>query len=173
MKAGLKPAEIAAQCKVTSNSIRNWSKEFRAHLSEGANAPERYYTDRDATVLRYISTLKQEGMKAHEIAERLAEMTFGETESFDTSDQEPATTTQSDVAFNALTPPASPDAPHAPPAIVVAIDDLQRRFEALEVATAKGRQTQRDFVVGLALGAIGALVFVALLLLLFLVRHYL
>jgi DNA-binding transcriptional MerR regulator len=160
MKAGLKPAEIAAQCNVTSNSIRNWSKEFRSHLSEGANAPERYYTDRDATVLRYISTLKQEGMKAHEIAERLAEMTFGETETIE------ATKMQLELPV----PATAQEAQGLTPAVLMVVNDLERRFDA---KFASLEQSKRDPIYYMAVGAILALVFVVFLLLLFLVRHYL
>lgn len=171
MKVTLKPAEIAAQCNVTSNSIRNWSKEFREYLSEGANATERYYTERDATVLRYISTLKQEGMKTPEIAERLAEMKFGEAETLESPKIQPLIVEPGKAI---IAPPALQESPSADFAALMALNDLRSeitaKFAALEQAKEETKRSrQRDtlfFALGLTAGivlAVGLLAVAALM----------
>ena len=167
MKVTLKPAEIAAQCNVTSNSIRNWSKEFREYLSEGANATERYYTERDATVLRYISTLKQEGMKTPEIAERLAEMKFGEAETLESPTSQDLTVEPSKAL---VAQPAVQETPSRDLATIVALNDLQTQIKVLErVQEEVKRSRQRDtlfFALGLTAGivlAVGLLAVAALM----------
>ncbi len=161
MKVTLKPAEIAAQCNVTSNSIRNWSKEFREYLSEGANATERYYTARDATVLRYISTLKQEGMKTPEIAERLAEMKFGEAETLESPTVQ-ALTVEPGKAL--IAQPALQETPSNDFATIVALNDLQTQIKVLErVQEEIKRGRQRDFLLVMMGVVIGVLLVVGLL----------
>lgn len=164
MKVTLKPVEIAAQCNVTSNSIRNWSREFREYLSEGANAPERYYTERDATVLRYISTLKQEGMKTPEIVERLAEMTFGEVETIESplAQTPPANSNKALAAQPALQESSSNDF-----AAIVALNDLRNEFTAklatLEAAAKIPAQRWPDRVLGFCIGVAFTLVLIVIL----------
>lgn len=79
----MKTAEIAKALDVTTNTIRNWSKQYSGHLSAGAVPPpgqERNYTSKDLNVLRYIQGCVQQGMQHTEIATRLAETTISETE---------------------------------------------------------------------------------------------
>lgn len=149
MKAGLKPAEIAERCNVTSNSIRNWSREFRAYLSPGANASERFYTERDATVLQYISTLKKEGMKATEIIERLAETTFGDVESVEITQEESVA-----PITNQPTAPEVPETAFLPLQVVEHYSALEKRFDARFEALERSR---RDAVFYSALGLIAGL----------------
>ena len=136
-----KPIDIAKQCGVTTNSIRNWSREFALHLSPGANAPERHYSGRDAVVLRYIATLKTEGMKGHAIAERLAETSFGEVESAADSHE---------LAKES----ASDGLQQAPPSVVTVdmIISLQRQIEAIQQARSNDVRIRRDAVQWFAAG---------------------
>lgn len=81
--ATMKTAEIAKALSVTTNTIRNWSKQYSGHLSAGAVPPpgqERNYTSKDLSVLRYIQGCVQQGMQHTEIARRLAETTISEIE---------------------------------------------------------------------------------------------
>jgi hypothetical protein len=66
----------------------------------------------------------------------------------------------------------APDVTTAPPALIVALDDLRSEFraeiEALRQSRGEDGRSQRDFVVGLTLGAIGmCVVFILLVLLLY------
>ena len=86
-------------------------KDYGAFLSPGATVTSgnRTFTGRDMEVFKYIALLRAEGMQKGAIMHRLGETTFAEV---DTHEQYPATTTQYDVAFNALAQPPQ-DAPTA------------------------------------------------------------
>lgn len=67
----LTPAQVAKVTNVTSQSIRNWSREYAAFLSPGANAQARLYTDEDVQILRLVADLRKSGMPRDEVAARL------------------------------------------------------------------------------------------------------
>lgn len=89
------PHQAAKACNVSVNTIRNWCKEYAAHLSAGAQpggSGARLLTDRDLEVLRYVAQLRTENMTHEQVNQRLAETKIGETETLvqPTSDlQEP------------------------------------------------------------------------------------
>ncbi len=160
------PADAAKACNVTVNTIRGWIRDFSEHFTPGARGESgnRLLSDKDMNTLKYIASLRLEGLQRDAIGVRLQEVTIGETE------------TLADVPASSIAPPALPEAPHASPSSIVAPEYLlsvERRFEALEASVRDGKQGQRDYVQGIVIGAIGMLLFMLFLLLLFLLRRYL
>jgi DNA-binding transcriptional MerR regulator len=159
-----KPASDKLQ--VSANTLRNWSEQYSDFLSLGArpgSKPERRFTEHDLTVLTYVKQLRSEGLERPAIIERLNETTFENVELLEATLQQ---TTE-------LAPPALPEAPHAMPAVLVVVDAIEKRVNALEQSRQATGQGQRDYVQGIAIGAIGMLLFMLFLLLLFLLRRYL
>lgn len=79
----MKTAEIAKALGVTTNTIRNWTKQYGDHLSPGAQpaaGQERNYDPHDLAVLRYVQGCVKEGLQHTEIALRLTETTIGAAE---------------------------------------------------------------------------------------------
>jgi DNA-binding transcriptional MerR regulator len=156
------PQAVAKQIDVSVQSVRRWADTYKDFLSESANpAPgkTRLYTWADVEVLRRIKELRDSGLTPEAITINLSV---------------PTKSLPTDIS--AIASVAAPDAPHASPGSIVALEamnTLQRRFEALEASVKEGKQSQRDGVVMFGIGFICALVFVVLLLLLFLLRHYL
>lgn len=151
------PTETAEIIDITPVSLRRWCDYHAAHLSPGANPPAgqaRRFTGRDIEVLKMVKQLREQGFTVARINEQLATLTFAE---IDTSEQD-----TEPVALQ----PASPDAQHSTPAVIVALDDLQELIRAIQQGNQATQQTQRDFVVGLALGALGMGLLIILLLLL-------
>lgn len=148
--------EAAQTLGVSVGTMRNWSDQYAAFLSETArpgHQPERRFTDHDITILTYIKQLRGEGMQAEQIRERLAETTFTEGEIIQQQttidDDKPQQTP--DTALK--TSPEAPEASILAVQVLDAINAQNRRIEALE----HGR---RDNVIMLAVGFMLALLFV-------------
>jgi hypothetical protein len=105
-------------------------------------------------VLRHVKALRDEGLQTIAINEQLATLTFAE---IDTSEQ---------AASAVALAPTAPDAPTATPAPLLVLDDLQTLIRAIQQGNQTTQPTQRDFVVGLALGFLVACALFLLLLLL-------
>jgi DNA-binding transcriptional MerR regulator len=172
MQATCATKQAASRLNVTANTIRNWSDIYGAFLSENARPgaqPERRFSEHDITILEYIKRLKSEGLKEGEIKDRLGETAFAESEVLT-----PAQPTHNAAQLSADDGTLQPyrDAlglPDGAPAAIVALDvinTLQRRVEAVEVSTQAAKQSQRDYVQGLALGFLAACGLFGLLLLL-------
>ena len=75
-------SEIAARLRVTSETVRQWSARFEAHLSAGATPTEsraqRRYNEDDAAVLAYVAQQRAEGLTFEAIEEQLTEGARGE-----------------------------------------------------------------------------------------------
>lgn len=75
-------SEIAARLRVTSETVRQWSSRFEAHLSAGATPTEsraqRRYNEDDAAVLAYVAQQRAEGLTFEAIEEQLTEGARGE-----------------------------------------------------------------------------------------------
>jgi DNA-binding transcriptional MerR regulator len=154
------PNEVAQLTGIAAHNVRRWSEYHSNHLSPLANPPTgqaRHYTGRDIEVLKHIDSLRKLGLTVPVINEQLVGLTF-------------AVIDTDAIAATSTALPTAPDAPDRASASLVALDainTLQRRVESLE------RSKEPSFTVGLGVGFIAALVFVVLLLLLFLLRHYL
>ncbi len=75
--------ELALALGISVGTMRNWSDQYATHLSETArpgHLPERWFTDKDLTILTYIKQLRSEGMQAEQIREHLGETTFNDVE---------------------------------------------------------------------------------------------
>jgi|GEM_PF-3562117 len=144
--------EAATMCNVTVNTVRNWCKEYGDFLSPSArgSSGNRRFTGRDLDVLKYIAQLRSENMQKSAILQRLGETTFAEINAAD--QDEP----QSDQPV-AL--PAAQEGLHHAPALIVALDDHDRRLGALE-------RRRLDSVTAIGLGFVGGLLFCAILIVL-------
>jgi DNA-binding transcriptional MerR regulator len=150
--------EVAQVCGISLNTVRQWANDYSAFLGPNARGEQgdRAFSTNDLEVLKYVAQLRSERMRKDAIIQRLGETTFPEIE-------------QADQPLSELALPDATESHHAAPGAIVgldAINTLERRFEALEAG-------RKDFAQGVALGFIGALVFVIFLLLLFLLRNYL
>jgi len=160
MPANYPTKYTANRLNVTTNTVRNWSEQYADYLSASARPgqqSERRFTERDLTVFEYIKQLRSEGLKEDEIKQRLSETSFADTEVLSSSEN------ALQEAASAALAQTSPDVTTATPALIVALDDLERRFEALERSVGKSQQNQRDYVQGVAVGALGMGVLVMIL----------
>lgn len=157
-----KPADIAKELNVSTNTIRGWCNQFSDHLSDRAtpqSGRERVITSLDRTVLHYIAGLRNDGFTYDEIASRLAETTFTEDES-----PEPLTVV-TETPETSLEP--------VDPALVVLASSVQTIAEHLAQSADRSREidqlraevTQlRTYIIIGALGVIIALLLGFLLL---------
>jgi len=159
--------QVATRLNVTTNTVRNWSEIYAERLSESARpgaASERRFSERDITIFEYIQRLKSEGLREGDIKERLKETTFTESEVL-TLAQSPAkagepVAHETQLSVNAPNALASPDAQPLTPALIVVVNDLEKRFDAklaaLEQASIEAKQSQRAgwwwLVAGIAIG---------------------
>jgi DNA-binding transcriptional MerR regulator len=142
---------------VSVGTMRNWSDQYADYLSETArpgHLPERRFTEHDITILTYVKQLRGEGMQAEQIRTRLDETEFIEGEII--QQQAPTEANKHQQPTAALTAQTSPDVTTAPPAVIVALDDLQRRFEALERSIESIKQERRHVIYQMALGFLTA-----------------
>src|SRR5436190_7158524 len=127
MTPTLATTQAAIKLQVSPNTLRNWSEQYSAFLSATARPgtlPERRFTDKDLTVLTYIKQLRSEGMEKPQIIERLNETHFQDAELL-----APEAITLQEATETTLQP-ASPDAQHLTPALMVVVNDLEKRIDA-------------------------------------------
>lgn len=67
------PAQIARRANVHPNSIRNWSRDYAAFLSPGAQgaAGPRLYDEADLSVLCAVAALRKSGVAAADVPAHL------------------------------------------------------------------------------------------------------
>jgi DNA-binding transcriptional MerR regulator len=155
------PQAVAKKIDVSVQSVRRWADTYKEFLSDSANpttGKTRLYTENDVKTLRRIKELRDTGLTPEAIAASLPKPTKSQPED---TNVEPAALQKS-----------APDVTTATPALIVALDDLRNEFraeiEALRQSRGEDGRYQRDFVVGLTLGAIGmCVVFILLVLLLY------
>lgn len=79
----MKTTEIAKRLGVSTNTIRNWCKEYATFLSADAkvsgSGTVRHFSDRDALILATISDLRNKGLPHEQISKALAENRLVET----------------------------------------------------------------------------------------------
>ena len=68
-----KTGHIASWLNQHDNTIRDWSRRWKAHLSKGANAGRRRYTDSDIRVLATIANYRNQGLSLDAIDKLLNE----------------------------------------------------------------------------------------------------
>ena len=148
-------SEIAARLRVTSETVRQWSTRFEAHLSAGATPTEsraqRRYNEDDAAVLAYVAQQRAEGLTFEAIEEQLTEGARGELPEGEASEGE---------GWEAAELPPVPvlvvqlrgvqiELQHTAAELTRVRDELretqQRERDALErAARAEGRMEERD-----------------------------
>lgn len=155
------PNQAAKACNVSVNTIRNWCKDYAAHLSAGAQpggSGARLLTDRDLEVLRYIAQLRAENMTHEQVNQRLAETKIGETETLIQLPPTPEETLQA--------PPISVQSPsdaiQAYQAALTVMARMEERYTSLQnqIDTLDKRQAARinSIVMGVILGLLIAVV---------------
>lgn len=68
-----KTGHVAAWLNQHDNTIRDWSRRYKAFLSTGANAGRRRYNDNDVRVLATVAKYRHEGLAIDTIDNLLAE----------------------------------------------------------------------------------------------------
>lgn len=154
--------QAATKLNVTATTVRNWSENYGAFLSETARPgyqPERRFTEKDLTVLEYIKQLKTEGRRDAEVKQRLSETKFQDVEII-----EPAPMTLNVAQLSIEAQPAPQEAPSRDLATIVALNDLQTQIKVLErIQEEVKRSRQRDFLLVMMGVVIGVLLVVGLL----------
>jgi DNA-binding transcriptional MerR regulator len=148
---------------ITPVTLRRWCEYHAEHLSEGANplaGKARRFTGKDIEVLKHVRSLRDRGLTTNDINEQLTGLTFAEIDA-QSIDVEPQT--------NLAVQEGQGDAP----AVLVALSSIQAQINVLQKTREDDRNRQREPIYYIAVGFIGALVFVIFLLLLFLLRNYL
>jgi DNA-binding transcriptional MerR regulator len=166
------PNEVAELAGIAAHNVRRWAEYHAMHLSDSANPPTgmaRRFTSRDIEVLKHVDSLRQRGLTVPVINEQLKELSFAE---IDTTNEQPDNSID---AHQLPTLPSQTGQDSTPGAIVTldAIRTIESEIEALKASVKEGKQSQRDYVQGVAVGFVAALLFVILLLALFALRHYL
>lgn len=155
--------EIAQSLGVSVSTMRNWSDQYAAFLSETArpgHLPERRFADRDLTILTYIKQLRSEGMQADQIKERLGEITFNDVEVIA---QQAITGDNTRDQISAIeTSQATPESHQNSSGVIMVVLDamniMQQRVDALEQAKINDRRLVRDSVFMFMAGSVVTLV---------------
>jgi DNA-binding transcriptional MerR regulator len=159
--------DVSKACNVTLNTVRNWCKDYGQFLSDDATVTtgQRSFTGRDLEVFKYIALLRSEGMQKGAIVQRLGETTFADIDSGANSiEANPSPGDHSSTVDATLQAHRNElMAPDGAPALIVVVDDLQKRMALLEASTKEDRHNQRDGVMMFGLGFIAALMFVLLI----------
>ena len=155
-----KPADIAKELDVSTNTIRMWCNTFGDHLTDRATPAigrERIISPVDRTVLHYIAGLRADGFNYDEIASRLAETSFSDGEVLE-ADQVPTSKAEQ---VPAIAPQAAPAADQVTAiaamladAHVKQLEDIRGRLsqvEATQAQQAEQNDTSR-LLVAFALG---------------------
>ena len=152
------PHNTADTLGITPFTLRRWCDYHAAYLSPSANPPAgqaRRFTGRDLEVLKHVKSLRAQGLTVARINEQLAPLTFAE---IDNSEQDTDIVEAPQDAQNAQ------DRTDAALAVRVALDDLEKRFDAKLEAIQRVREP--SFFVGFGAGFIAALLFVIVIVLL-------
>lgn len=144
------PSDAARACNVSVNTVRGWIRDFGEHFTPGARGESgnRLLSDKDMNTLKYIASLRSEGLQRDAIAQRLQEVEIGEAETIEPLQE----------ASIALAPPAPQETQHAAPPAIVGSEYLLRleaRLAAVEASGQAAQQSQRHAVFYVALGALG------------------
>jgi len=157
------PGKIIEQLQITPITLRRWCGYHKARLSTGANpgaGVTRTFTGRDLAVLTHVRSLRDQGLNTEQINEQLERITFAEIETEANGEENALESSQNE-----------PDGPGTILAPIVALDDLQTRVALLERSAIEAKQSQREYIQGVAVGFIGAAVFFLILLLLISIYH--
>ena len=152
--------ETAQALGVSVSTMRNWSDQYAAYLSETArpgHVPERRFTDKDLTVLAYIKQLRNEGMQAEQIRIRLSETTFNDIEIITQQ-----ATTDFSKPDSVVVPQNAPDAPETAQLAIRLLDSMnamQRQIDGIQHA-------RRDNIMMFGFGFIAAALMFLLLIVL-------
>lgn len=148
------PSEAAALVGVGSHTIRRWCEWHSAHLSPSANpgnGGQRRLTMLDIEVLKEVSNLRLQGLQTEQINEKLAQLTFAEV------DNSSSQITKIAADSEELAPLASQEGLQQTSGVIMAMEAMQRRVDAIE-------QARRFDAVGLVgLGIVIGIAFCTLL----------
>ncbi len=143
------PAIAAQRLGVEVYTVRRWCDWHATHLSASASPGAgalRRLTQSDIEVLSMVRDLRAQGLHTETINEQLEGVTFAVV---DTDEQSAADSTE-------LASVGSQEGQQATQAIVIVVESLQKRFDALEAAhhqiRQEDRQSRDDMVKGFAIG---------------------
>ena len=146
-----RPTKEAAQALgVSVSTLRNWSDQYAAYLSETArpgHVPERRFIDKDLTVLTYIKQLRIEGMQAEQIRIRLSETTFNDIEIITQQ-----ATTDISKPDSVVVPQNAPETAQLVIRLLDSMNAMQRQIDGIQ-------QARRDNIIMFGFGFIAAGIF--------------
>jgi DNA-binding transcriptional MerR regulator len=128
------PHEAAALVGVAVHNVRRWAEYHASHLSDGANPPTgqvKRFNGRDIEVLKHVKALRALGQSVPVINEQLKTITFAQIDN------------ESDSALTVDTVIATPTAQeehHKAPALLMVVNDLEKRFDAKFAALERNRR---------------------------------
>lgn len=149
-----RPADVAKEVGVSTNTIRGWCNQFGEYLSDRATprpGVERVLSELDRTILHYIADLRQNGLGYDEIDSRLAETAFSEAETLPVSVDQPEETAIQPTNDMALTILAS-----SVQTIAQTLAESADRSREIEQLRSEMAQLRLLVIIG-ALGIIAAL----------------
>lgn len=171
------PHDVAGMFGVSVMTVRRWAEYHKAHLSDVANPPPgepRQFTWADVEKFRQIKAWRDEGLTVEAIKNRLSGtiteaitptvMANSTSEAIEAPQNEPESQQGAILPLQAI---------EHYQAIETRLALLERSAQTTEQARQEDRRLLRDGLTMFALGFIAALLFVILLLLLFLARHWL
>lgn len=145
--------EAAQRLGVSVGTLRNWSDQFAAFLSESARPgyqPERRFTGLDMVKLAYIKGLRSEGLQAEQIRQRLGETKFTESEVIETTDANKPQQAPTDVTLES--PADSRQGPETAILSIQVLDAINAQNRKIEALERSGRPGWWLFVAGVLCG---------------------
>ena len=140
------PHATAAWLAITPVTLRRWCEYHAEHLSDGANPPAgkaRRFTGRDLEVFKHVRSLRAQGLTVSDINEQLQSLTFAVVDSGGSTMEPP----------EELAPLASQEGLQQAPALLVVLNDLEKRIDAKFDALQQSRiADRRDAVSWFGLG---------------------
>jgi DNA-binding transcriptional MerR regulator len=143
------PHDVAGMLGISAMTVRRWADYHRAHFSEVANptpGKSRAYTWADVEKFKQIKALRDSGLSVEAINNTL-------------SAPLPMPVISPAQSLTIVDVPDAPESPSANALIVSTIDALQRRMEALEQSRQAPPANQRDYMQGIGVGFVAALLF--------------
>jgi len=147
------PNEAAQIVGTAAHNVRRWTEYHATHLSPLATpspGQARRYNGRDLEVLKHVRSLRAQGLTVAVINEQLAGLTFAEIDTNSADSEE-------------LAPVAAQEGLQQAPALIVALEAMQRQIDGIQQARQEDRRARVDQLTMLGLGVCFGLLFCAIL----------
>jgi len=149
------PHATAAMLEITPVTLRRWCEYHAEHLSTGTNPPTgkaRRFTGRDLEILKHVRSLRALGLTVADINEELQSLTFAVVDNDEQS-----------AASVAIAPTTVQEGLQQAPGVIVALEAMQRRIDAIQQASQHANRQRFDTITVLGVGICIGLLFAAIL----------